>query len=130
MQLETAFTTTQPEGKPSRGESLFLFESFDGAEWHWAKMRDGIFYECEIPDDAVLHRGDMRYVDLVGEDIRAGRDPLPHTRRYWAGDSTDSPRWELLASNAVVTNLISDDQQLRIARARHGQRLARGGAVN
>jgi hypothetical protein len=116
IQLEDLFTKAKPPGKPARIESLFLFENYDDAEWHWAKMRDGVLYECEIDAASILHRGDMRLIDLAGSELRAGADPLPHAHGYWAGESTDDPRWELLAVEATITTVICADQQLRVAR--------------
>lgn len=111
--LEEALDSMRPSGKPARIGSLFLFENFRVAELHWAKMSGGVFYECEIEESAIGHRGDMRLVDLAGEALREGRDPAPHVQSYWAGEGTPRPRWELLVAEATVTKIISDDQKLR-----------------
>lgn len=124
-QLEQVFTAAKPEGKPERIGSLFVFENYDDAEWHWAKMADGVLYECEIGGTAILHRGDMKLIDIAGQQLTAGSDPMPHANRYWAGEGTGKPCWELLVAGASITKIICDDQKLRRARMAKGQRLPR-----
>ena len=114
-QLERVFTAAKPDGKPERIGSLFVFENYDDAEWHWAKMADGILYECEIEDTAILHRGDMKLIDIA----------MPYANRYWTGESTGKPCWELLVAGASITKIICGDQKLRLARMAKGQRLPR-----
>jgi hypothetical protein len=111
--LEDTLDSARPPGKPARIGSLFLFDDFRTAEWHWAKMAGGVLYECSIDLGAVAHRGDMRLVDQVGEALREGKDPSPHVQSYWAGANTPQPRWELLVAGATVTKVICDDQHLR-----------------
>ena len=101
----------------------FLVRQCGGAEWHWAKMANGILYECEIQEHSRLHRGDMRLIDLAGSELSSGQDPVPHAQKYWAGEGTGEPIWELLVTSATVTAVISDNQNLRRERLLHGQRL-------
>lgn len=55
--LEKVLSNCKPTNKPERLGSVFVFESFDDAEGHWAKMQDGMLYECEIEPQSTAHRG-------------------------------------------------------------------------
>lgn len=111
--LEDHFEAERPPNKPRRIGSLFLFENLADAERHWGKLKDGILYECLIETNSILHRGDMQLVDVAGAEIAAGLDAVPSIAKYWRGEATEKPRWELLATQAVISKLISADQEKR-----------------
>jgi hypothetical protein len=67
---EVALEKSRPRKKPKRKECLMLFEDEECARDHWAKMKDGKLYRVEIDDDDILHRGDMKLVDAIGEAVK------------------------------------------------------------
>jgi hypothetical protein len=110
--VEELFEQARPENKPRRTESLFLFENLTVAKKHWSKMSDGKLYEMKIAHSAVLHRGDMRLIDIAGDD-NDDEKVQSSANQYWSGETTDRPRIEILVATALVTKVISKDQEER-----------------
>lgn len=115
--VERVFREHKPEHLPDRTECLFVFEKINDAYWHWAKMSNGKLYEVAV--DAILLSSDMRLVDeafVHKEDIEA---VASFAKRYWSGeDFTHKPRVEVLASFAIVTGIISKNEQERLQKQR------------
>lgn len=99
---ESLMAEHKPDGKPNREDCLMLFEDEDCARRHWAKMSDGKLYQVEALDSDVLHRGDMRLVDGMGERIRVDEDATALVHLYWNEDMTDEPCVEVLVSGGTV----------------------------
>ena len=113
IEVEKILEDARPATKPVRKSSLFLFENKMHAERHWAKMSGGILYECEIDPYSILHKGDMRLVDKVMDDITTGGNAKITADLYWSGAPTDDPIFELLLVQATIERVICDDQNKR-----------------
>ncbi|MBM3967248.1 MAG: hypothetical protein FJ308_19620 [Planctomycetes bacterium] len=111
--LEDGFETHRPEAKPNRRDCLFLFESLDAAKKHWSIMSDGKLYKVEVEDNAILHRGDMNWLDVIADHIRENKRTIDLYGKYWAGEITENACVEVLVASAVVVEVISKDQQVR-----------------
>jgi hypothetical protein len=109
--MEKALELARPEEKTPRAECLMLFEDEDCAKMHWAKMKGGKLYSVLIGDAPVLHRGDMRLAEEVGERAIKGENVTDLARRYWDGELSSSPCIEVLVKTGIITALIGSDDQ-------------------
>jgi hypothetical protein len=108
---EAALEKSRPPKKPTRQRCLMLFEDEECARDHWAKMKDGRLYRVEIDDADILHQGEMKLVDAIGEALSksASADVSTETTKYWNGE--DSGRcMETLASEGVVLEELGDEK--------------------
>ena len=110
-QLEELFELYRPESKQERSKCLFLFEDLTVAKKHWSKMTDGKLYEVEVDEESILHRADMQLVDKAF--TSKYEDRVEFAKNYWMGRETAKPKIEILANQAMVTNVISKDQDKR-----------------
>lgn len=110
--MEKALEAARPkEKKPPRAECLMLFEDEDCARKHWAKMTDGKLYSVSIGETPVLHRGDMKLAEEVGERAMKGEDVTDLAKKYWDEKHTDNPCVEVLVREGIVTRLIGTDEE-------------------
>lgn len=114
-EAERILARRKPESKPERSVCLMVFEDENCARRHWAKMSGGKLYEVQIVKADILHRGDMRLVDEIGESLTYEAVAEKIADRYWAGEITDKPIVELLLREAIIARLISDDHAERRA---------------
>lgn len=111
--VERIFESKRPSTKPLRSKCLYLFEDIDVAKKHWSKMTEGKLYEIEIEDSLLLHRADMQLVDLAfSKESEAEMEEIAID--YWCGKETEKPRIEVLVLKAVVSGVISKDQEERV----------------
>lgn len=103
----------RPEGKPVRRGCLMVFEEEACARRHWAKMSGSKLYEVEIDSAAILHRGDMRHVDALGEALDDEAESTRLAGQYWEGQLTAAPIVEVLLLEAQVSAVISDSEAER-----------------
>jgi hypothetical protein len=108
---EAALEKSRPRKKPKRQECLMLFEDEECARDHWAKMADGRLYRVEIDDDDILHRGDMKLVDAIGETLSksAAADVSKEMTKYWNGEDCGGCM-ETLARHGVVLEELGDEK--------------------
>lgn len=110
QKLESILKERKPQNKPSRRESLFLFESYEEAKRFWTIMRNGNFYEVGFENTDILHIGDMSFTEEMfhcNEDDNAlGKI----ADKYWSGEKSEKPRIEILVSKAIVTKTISKSE--------------------
>ncbi len=106
MKMEAALSKGRPDGKPDRAECLMLFEDEDCARKHWSKMSNGKLYTVAAQEGEVLHRGDMRLAESIGDGAHRGNDVSELARRYWEGELTDSPCVEVLVLEGVIVECI------------------------
>ena len=112
--LEERFELFRPTIKPPRRECLFLFESLDAARNHWSIMTDGKLYKTDVPNDAILHRGDMRLLDVIADKTKAGESTKQTYVDYWNGVMTGEPIIEIMVASAPIIDIVSKDQEERI----------------
>ena len=108
-EIEKIFEERRPTDKPKRSGPLYLFDNEVVAKKHWSKMADGKLYEVELREEAILHKGDMRFVD----EAFAAQDSSSKIKcavDCWEGKESEKPRMESLVSKAFVTKVISKDQ--------------------
>ena len=82
--IESIFESIRPKNKPTRLNSLYLFEDVSVARKHWSKMTDGKLYEVEIDESLMLHWADMQLVDdgfLAEEE----NEVIKCAIHYWEG---------------------------------------------
>jgi hypothetical protein len=86
------------EALPSRVGAFFLVESESRAKeiadrWFAGEQRNIV--KARVIAGSVLFRADARWLDSRRENWEA------KARRYWAGDVSELPMWEILAHGAV-----------------------------
>lgn len=111
--VEDAFEKERPLNKPQRANCLYLFETIDDAKKHWSKMSEGKLYEVELSIEEILHKGDMTLVDIAfksKDDISSLEE---NGKKYWASEYTECPVVEILVQQALVSGIISKDQNDR-----------------
>lgn len=111
---EEILEAQRPEDKPIRRQCLMVFEDEVCARRHWSKMSDGKLYEVELTATAILHRGDMRFVDAIGEALDDAAAASQLARQYWDGEMTAKPIVEVLLLDGKVSAVISDSEHERL----------------
>ena len=108
---ELALANSKPDGKPNRSDCLMLFEDEVCARNHWSKMTGGRLYRIEVDEADILHRGDMKLIDTIGERLwqSSTADVSEDTTRYWGGEETGGCM-ETIAKKGVVLEELGDEK--------------------
>jgi len=69
---------------------------------------DKHLYEVSIEEKDILHRGDLRIYDAIGDALRNGQPVSDLAREFWQGARWPNPRVELAASKIRVKRKIRD----------------------
>jgi hypothetical protein len=113
--VEQSLESNRPKGKPKRNEVLHIFESLEPAKKFWSKMKDGKLYKVRTDDKQVCHIGDMQLTEKLHDIVKKNGDHKPVAESYWEGERTESPEIELLVNYAIVTEVISNNDDERRA---------------
>ena len=93
----------RPEGSLAHRDAVFMCDD--------AQDCDNAGAHCEwlfgVEPHGVVQRHDMEWatrIDCLVSDGWPVEDPaiVELARRYWAGEASDNPTWELLAASAVI----------------------------
>lgn len=92
----------------ARRSSIFVFEDEHEARNYYDASGDRHLYELEIDEADIVHRGDMNWINKIGEAVAAGH--LEAAKAYadnWLnGVATEKPRWETLVKAAKVHSVL------------------------
>jgi hypothetical protein len=111
---EAALEKHRPSDKPKRQECLMLFENEECARNHWAKMTGGRLYRVGVDAAEILHQGDMKLVDAIGELLSESKaaNVTEETTRYWNGEDTGGCI-ETLVKQGKVLEELGDEKSRR-----------------
>jgi hypothetical protein len=100
---EQVLSERRPKHKPERITCLMLFEDEEDARNFCCKMSEGKLYAVDVPDEQILHIGDMSLVDEIARQIRDGGGGFEKLAdAYWRGEKHDPSCMEILDHNPRV----------------------------
>ena len=109
--VEKSLIRTNPNPDIKRENILFLFDDIKNALKYWHKI--GIsanLYEVVLEDEAVLHKADMNYLDvllLIEQKLKDEKILDCFSQKYWeCGFGLFSPCYEILVKKAKVKSVI------------------------
>jgi hypothetical protein len=115
LKIEEILESKKIFNKPSRNKILMVFQKIEDAEKHWLKQIDSKFYELQIEDINILHKGDYNKI----EELYKSRDNEITCHKiaedYWNEILTDNPIVEIFVPFGIVTKIICNSEHERIA---------------
>lgn len=106
--------------KPARADSVFVTNDLPCAEWYWRTHDKRYLYEVDVDEDAIKHRGDMNWVDAIGDELKRAMTTKPDdarcrelARKYWNEEMSDRPCPEFLLDSVKVQTRVKDLSDLK-----------------
>lgn len=87
-------------GLPSRFQSLFAFTTITDAQGFAVKNGGAPIWALSVPAGAMIHRGDMNCLHVGTYDFM-----MDWADKYWTGQPSPTPEWEVLLALPVTTTL-------------------------
>lgn len=111
-QTEELLERERPVTKPNRNEIVKLFDSFAAARKYWILDPDSKFYEVEIEEEDILHRGNYPLVEQLAKETSAEiRNEL--ATQYWNEEAADETVSENYVNQAIVIRIVCKDEKVR-----------------
>jgi len=103
IRVEQILEDNRPEEKPVRDTILMVFEEFEDAKNHWTIQTNSKFYQSEIEQVDILHRGDYNKVEELYRSIDDVNAAGLIAQEYWNEEMTEDPKIEIFVESATVT---------------------------
>jgi hypothetical protein len=112
LEIEELLENLRPETKPNRNEIIKLFDSFIAAKKYWILDPNSKFYEVEIEEADILHRGNYNLVERLYKE-KDNEARIQIARQYWNDELVDCLIIENFVVNAIVSRIICNDENIR-----------------
>jgi hypothetical protein len=114
-EIEDLLEMNRPAAKPNRNEIVKLFDSFSAAKKYWILDTDSKFYEVEIAEDDILHRGNYPLVESLALETD-GEIKNAIAMQYWnqeVADDAEDVVVENYVNQATVIRIVCNDEEVR-----------------
>lgn len=112
LEVENLLENLRPETKPNRNEIVKLFDSFIAAKKYWVLDPNSKFYEVEIAETDILHRGNYPLVERLAKET----DEVIKNRiatQYWNDEVVDDTIAENYVNEARVIRVVCNEEKIR-----------------
>ena len=118
VEVERILENLRPETKPNRNEIVKLFDSFIAAKKYWVLDPNSKFYEVEIAETDILHRGNYPLVERLAKETDEGiKNRIAN--EYWNDEVVDDTIAENYVNEARVIRIVCKDEKIRNNTKRH-----------
>lgn len=112
FEVERILESLRPETKPNRNEIVKLFDSFIAAKKYWVLDPNSKFYEVEIAETDILHRGNYPLVEVLAKVTDEGiKNRIAN--QYWNDEVIDDAIAENYVQQARVIRIVCKDEKIR-----------------
>lgn len=112
LEVENLLEENRPETKPNRNTIVKLFDSFSAARKYWILDPNSKFYEVEINENDILHRGNYPLIELLARE-NDDEIKIEIANQYWNNEVTDDTIAENFVNEAIVIRILCDNEQIR-----------------
>jgi hypothetical protein len=115
LEVEELLESFRPKDKPKRDSILMLFSDFGSAKNHWLKQKNSKFYQIEIENHEILHKGDYRLVEQIFSSLQSKNNSVAKALacKYWESKITETSIVEIFVNKATITKVISASEEQR-----------------
>jgi hypothetical protein len=112
LEVENLLENLRPETKPNRNEIVKLFDSFIAAKKYWVLDPQSKFYEVDISETDILHRGNYPLVERLSKETDEGiKNRI--ASQYWNDEVVDDAIVENYVNEARVIRVVCKDEKIR-----------------